>query len=40
MPYNSPENKQEPEIIDTNNKNKTEGNEGEEEEEDDENNEQ
>ena len=36
MPSNTIENKKEPEIVNTNDKNKTEGNEGEEEEEDDE----
>ena len=36
LPSNTIENKQEPEIVNTNDKNKTEGNEGEEEEEDDE----
>ena len=36
LPSNTIENKKEPEIVNTNDKNKTEGNEGEEEEEDDE----
>ena len=36
LPSNTIENKQEPEIVNTNDKNKTGGNEGEEEDEDDE----